>query len=219
MSPRPAQENPPAGRPAARLDGERSRTRILDAAERLLAEKGYSGTGIAAISRESGLPASSIYWFFASKRELTMAVVERAADRFLSQLETPDPDASPGMRGLFDRGLAQFGPRLPDFLRLRFLLALERGDSDADLRERFRSVSDRIDSLAATAIESSLHGAPKAQAARIAEGLAPLAIALGNGALIARQIEPDSIDIDRLPEELEIAILAIAEHRLRQEQL
>ena len=69
------------GRAAARLDGERSRERILDAAERLLAERGFSGTGIAAISRESGLPASSIYWFFSNKEDLTAAVIERPSRR------------------------------------------------------------------------------------------------------------------------------------------
>ena len=71
------------GRAAARLDGERSRERILDAAERLLSERGFSGTGIAAISRESGLPASSIYWFFSNKEDLTAAVIERSADRWV----------------------------------------------------------------------------------------------------------------------------------------
>lgn len=211
--------NRTTGRQAARLDGERSRTRILDAAERLLADKGFSGTGIAAISRESGLPPSSIYWFFASKRELMMAVVERAAGRFLSQFEKPDPaGARLDLRSLFERAFVQFGSRLPDFLRLRILLALERGDSDPDLRERLGGVSDRINQLAARAIEASLGAAACGDARRTALGLAPLAIALANGALISLQTEPDTIDIEGLPEDLEVAILAIAEHRLCKEK-
>ena len=50
-----------------RVDGEASRRRILDAATEIAAERGYEGTGIAAVSAKSGLPASSIYWHFTDK--------------------------------------------------------------------------------------------------------------------------------------------------------
>ena len=206
------------GRLAARLDGERSRTRILDAAERLLSAKGYSGTGIAAISRESGLPASSIYWFFKSKRDLMMAVVERSANRFLSDFGRPDEAGRPpSLRALFERGLEQFGSRLPDFLRLRYLLALERGDTDAELRERFRDVNDRIRDLTASAIETSLGDMSVPDAREIAESLAPFALAIANGALVNLHVEPESIELEHLPEELEIAVRAVAQHRARAE--
>jgi AcrR family transcriptional regulator len=209
---------PPAGRQAARLDGERSRTRILDAAEQLLAEKGFSGTGIAAISRASGLPASSIYWFFASKRDLMLAVIERGGDRALTEFEqAADPGDSPSLRGLFEQGLANFGSRLPDFLRLRILLGLERGDADADLRERLGGMTERINRLAANAIAGPSSSHPSDESRRVAEEVAPLAIAFVNGALVSREFEPDDIDVERLPEELEVAIMAIVEHRLAQE--
>ena len=98
-------------RAASRLDGERSRERILDAAERLLAERGFSGRGIAAISRESVLPASSLYWFFTSKQDLAIAVIERAADRWLHSFETPDGD--PSLRGFFARASRNRAPVCP----------------------------------------------------------------------------------------------------------
>src|SRR5262245_65267756 len=60
-----------------------SRERILDAAERLVAERGYTAASISLISKASGLPASSIYWYFGSKEGLLAAVVERAARRWL----------------------------------------------------------------------------------------------------------------------------------------
>src|SRR6266496_2327682 len=55
-----------------------SQDRILDAAERLVAERGYTAASISLISKASGLPASSIYWHFGSKEGLLAAVVERA---------------------------------------------------------------------------------------------------------------------------------------------
>ena len=48
-----ADARPIARRAPSRVDGEVSRERILDAAEHLLAKRGFSGTGISAISRES----------------------------------------------------------------------------------------------------------------------------------------------------------------------
>lgn len=206
------------GRAAARLDGERSRARILDAAERLLAEHGFSGTGIAAISRESGLPASSIYWFFASKRDLCEAVVARAAERWLDTLERPADDGTTitsNIRSFFERGLEQSGSRLPDFLRLTVLLGLERGDDDPELREHFRSASDRMSALMADAIEQSLPDEDPEALRRVANEMAPLARGLAMGTLISRHIEPGLIDLEGLPEDLEIAILAIARAHLQ----
>ena len=60
-----------------------SRERILDGAEKLLAERGYAAASIALIAKTSGLPASSIYWHFDSKENLLAAVVERGARRWL----------------------------------------------------------------------------------------------------------------------------------------
>ncbi len=204
------------GRAAARLDGERSRERILGAAERLLAERGFSGTGIAAISRESGLPASSIYWFFSSKEDLTAAVIERAADRWLDAF-TASPgasaDAEVDLRHFIERALEQSGSRLPDFMRLQMLLGLEGGEPRSDLLERLRRVRERARRLVSAAIASSLTRRHGARSAEIGEEVARLAMALANGALVDHHMEPEGVDRERLAADLEAAILAIAERR------
>ena len=66
-----------------RPDGELSRARILDAATEIAAERGYEGTGIAAVSAKCGLPASSIYWHFKDKDDLIAAVIERSFQNWL----------------------------------------------------------------------------------------------------------------------------------------
>ena len=209
------------GRAAARLDGERSRERILDAAERLLAERGFSGTGIAAISRESGLPASSIYWFFSNKEDLTAAVIERSADRWVDGF-TGSGDASAesdvDLRHFLERALAQSGSRLPDFARLHMLLSLEGGEPRLDLLERLHRVRDRSRSLVSAAIARSLAARHGAAATAVAEEVSLLAMALANGALLFRHMEPDGIDVERLAADLEVAILAIAEQRIAEER-
>jgi AcrR family transcriptional regulator len=205
------------GRAAARLDGERSRERILDAAEPLLAERGFSGTGIAAISRESGLPASSIYWFFSSKEDLTAAVIERAAERWLDALtesREASPDAEADLHHFLERALAQSGSRLPDFLRLQMLLSLEGGEPRPDLLERLHRMRERARRLVAASIARSLAPSHGATAMSVAEDVSLLAMALANGALLFRHMEPDGIDVDRLAGDLEVAILAVARQRL-----
>ncbi len=80
-----------AARTKRQLQGDQSREEILDAATRLMAARGYAGTSVSDIARESGLPASSIYWHFASKTGVLTAVMERGAARFFGDLEAADP--------------------------------------------------------------------------------------------------------------------------------
>jgi AcrR family transcriptional regulator len=214
----PTQARKQPGRAAARLDGEQSRTRILDAAERLLGERGFSGTGIAAISRESGLPASSIYWFFSSKQDLTAAVVERAAERWLEGLADTAPQSAGGhtpLRSFFERALARSGARLPEFVRLHLLLSLEQSEADEELRERLRAVRERAQPLVAGAIAASLPPSVDPQtAAALGEALYPLAMSIAQGTLTMLHIDPEAVDLERFAEDIEIAVLAIAEQRL-----
>ena len=79
-----------------RLDGEASRTRILDAATEIASERGYEGTSIALVSAKCGLPASSIYWHFTDKDDLIAAVIERSFAQWLSAWRCPPkaPDVS-----------------------------------------------------------------------------------------------------------------------------
>jgi AcrR family transcriptional regulator len=77
-----------------------TRTQILDAAERLFAERGYRGTSIRAITDLAGANLAAVGYHFGSKAELLAAVVRRVVepitaaqcaglDRLLAR--TPDP--------------------------------------------------------------------------------------------------------------------------------
>jgi AcrR family transcriptional regulator len=61
------------------------RERVLDAAARLMADRGYAGTSISAICSASGLPPSSVYWHFRNKEGVLQAVLDRAARRALGE--------------------------------------------------------------------------------------------------------------------------------------
>jgi len=61
---------------------------ILDAAEALFGQRGYASTSVAAICAASALPVGSIYHHFASKSAILSAVIDRAARRFFTELDT-----------------------------------------------------------------------------------------------------------------------------------
>jgi TetR/AcrR family transcriptional regulator, transcriptional repressor for nem operon len=59
------------------VKGEQNRERIVDAAERLFYERGYSATSFSHIADESGVPRGNFYFYFRDKRSIFEAVVER----------------------------------------------------------------------------------------------------------------------------------------------
>jgi AcrR family transcriptional regulator len=122
-----AAPNPPA-------DAD-SRQAILDAAARIMATKGFSGTSISMICKAAGCPASSLYWHFSSKENLFAEVVHSKADYFFSQFSGHDAHAGPA--GTIDEIAEQVGRSLQDdplFLRFLLLLGLERKDMPDEVR-------------------------------------------------------------------------------------
>jgi len=56
---------------------DRTRERLLDAAARLFAERGYTGTSIRAVTADARVSVSAANYHFGSKRELLSAVCQR----------------------------------------------------------------------------------------------------------------------------------------------
>ncbi|WP_413100395.1 TetR/AcrR family transcriptional regulator [Streptomyces sp. Inha503] len=80
-----------------------TRTKILDAAERLFAEHGYSGTSVRAITDLAGVSLAAVSYHFGSKAELLAAVARRVTEPItaaqsagLDELlaRTPDPSVA-----------------------------------------------------------------------------------------------------------------------------
>jgi AcrR family transcriptional regulator len=168
--------------------GERSRQEILDAASRLMAAHGYDGASISRIAKESGLPASSIYWHFTSKAGVLEAVMERGAERFFAVVEVIDmPDAATPRDVLRAQlRLAAEGIRRDsDFLRLFILLLLAGGTDETILRVR-RKGRERLHDQIRNAYAS--HG--DATAGLVADRLADFAVGVFDGAFLAVQNDP-----------------------------
>jgi len=129
-----------------RADGEVSRSKILDAASEIAGERGYEGTSIGRVSARAGLPASSIYWYFADKDKLIAAVIERSFARWLAGAESSLPDhgglSRPETVAAGLRVIAESLLDAPDFLRLGLMLVLERRPEEPTARQLFLQVRD-----------------------------------------------------------------------------
>ena len=75
-----------------------TKTRILDAAEKLFGEKGFDVTSLRDITTEAGVNLAAVNYHFQSKESLIEAVILRAADpvngRRLAMLEAAGPQPS-----------------------------------------------------------------------------------------------------------------------------
>lgn len=65
-----------------------SQDRILDVAEQLFADRGFSGVGLAEVAERSGLSKSSLFHHFKSKTEIYASVLERLFKRLWETLES-----------------------------------------------------------------------------------------------------------------------------------
>ena len=79
---------------AAAARAELRRDEILDAAERVFAEKGYHEAGIADIAAELGIGHGTFYRYFSNKHDIAATVLERVVARIAEAGLQEDPEAS-----------------------------------------------------------------------------------------------------------------------------
>src|SRR5947209_8892515 len=80
-APAPSGMQSPAVMRKRKRDAEHSRDVILDAAERLFAERGYEGTSLQLVGAAAGVSRATPAYFFGSKDGLYRAVFDRAFTR------------------------------------------------------------------------------------------------------------------------------------------
>jgi AcrR family transcriptional regulator len=193
------------------LQGEQSRELILDATERLMATKGYAATSINDIRKACGLPPSSIYWHFGSKEGVLAAVMERGAERFFAAIPTWDQTAGPEeqrahrVRTVAAAQLAQH----PDFLRLLYMLSIERS-LDPAVGQIVRRVRDTAIARFRDAITHLIPpDVPPDKADRVIAELTAFAVAQSDGVFFADHLEPEATDVDRMYRRLFQALAAL----------
>jgi AcrR family transcriptional regulator len=89
-------------RPGPRLDRVGREQLILQAAERLFAERSFDGVGVDAIGRAAGIVGSGVYRHFSSKEEILATLIDQATDALLISVGEPRPDPRDELRNLVE---------------------------------------------------------------------------------------------------------------------
>jgi AcrR family transcriptional regulator len=188
--------------------GARSREVVLDAAERLIAAHGYEAATVAALVKEAGIPASSIYHYFGSKEGVLLAVMERGAERFYAELPMPGRRVGSQREHLdaLVRAVAATLDHHPDFLRILVVLAAQ----PAQEREaQVRDVVNHVRELALGRLREQMHlvFGPELEEEEAAH-LARFWLAAFDGAFVAQQSHPE-LSVGELLEHLPAALIAV----------
>lgn len=100
-------------------DDQDTRTRILEAARKVLIERGFEATSMRAIAAEAGVAVGLANYHFDSRRALLAEVVETSREHFLGVIEArlPEGDGPEAMRQVHEiaAGLLDL---MPDWYRL-----------------------------------------------------------------------------------------------------
>lgn len=186
-----ANHEPKPGPRRRRADGEISRTRILNAAAEIAAERGYEGTTIGAVSANCGLPASSIYWHFKDKDDLLAAVIERSFTEWLAAWDIPDTGTAGERTEAVAVQIATALLQSSDFIRLGLMLALERRPIEPKARARFMAGRAH----ASRSLKKIMRDLSPALTDAQLDELTTYALAGADGLFIAGEIGGDSIDL------------------------
>ncbi len=86
------------GRPARNARESVGRERVMQVALQLFVANGYAGTSVKAVADELGISPPALYWYFPSKEELYVSVIEQAMRDFVEYVGQSLTDDDPVFR-------------------------------------------------------------------------------------------------------------------------
>lgn len=94
-------------RPRITPKGERTRARIVDAAARLIHERGVAGTTLDDVKAAAEVSGSQLYHYFPDKDDLVQAVIDHQADTIVDNQRHADLASIDGLQAWRDMVIAQ----------------------------------------------------------------------------------------------------------------
>jgi TetR/AcrR family transcriptional regulator, transcriptional repressor for nem operon len=124
-------------------DGTATRDRILDAAQRIVLERGFAATSVDAVLAEAPATKGAFFHHFPSKNELGRALLERYAasdermlDDFMARAEAASDDPARQLVSFirqFEDAADGLAPTQPGCLFVSFIYESRLADDDEDL--------------------------------------------------------------------------------------
>jgi AcrR family transcriptional regulator len=174
---------------------EERRSQILDAASRVFAKLGFQQTRMDDIVKESGLSKGALYWYFKSKDDIVMAILDGLFERELVDLRTlldAEGSASERLIESVRREVADL-KRMPLFMPLAYEFYAQAFRSKTvrkALKRYLHSYFDIIVPLIQQGIDRGEFRQMDAKEAAIAAG------ALFEGTLLLWVYDPDTVHFE-----------------------
>jgi len=187
-----------------REQSELSRERLIEAATRLFAERGYRDASVQAIGEAAGISRGSIFWHFGSKEGLLWAVVQRAFTRWEAETLVPEVGDARGEEAV-GRALRAHRRFLADeggTLRLLFVLMFEALGPRPELAGEFARLHRDLRVLATPWLEEAVADGDFRDDVD-PETIVTLIIATLGGIVYQYLLDAQGVDLDRCYADLE----------------
>ncbi len=172
---------------------EETRARLLEAAARVFARRGYHGAKLEEVAREAGHTTGAVYSNFAGKEELFLALADVEVTRRVAEIESvlDEPEGSGDVSGEAAAQFQAFIEREPEW-PLLFYEFWSYGVRNPRLRDEFEARRRAVRG----AIERVLQETAKRRGLQFRYPVEQLAVALGaviNGMAFERAADPDAV--------------------------
>jgi AcrR family transcriptional regulator len=189
-----------AGRRLTRAESKaRTRERLLDAAARTFARKGYAGASVEEIAQSAGYSIGALYSNFGGKQELFLELMSGRASRrqaMVAEILQADDDPAEAIARLLERT----GSPDPDLMALRaefWLYAVRNPEAMGALTAQRREQIDALVEVISVAM-SRLN----VPAGVSAPAVATVALAMFQGLMRQRRIDPERVSGELLAQGL-----------------
>jgi AcrR family transcriptional regulator len=190
---------------AARAETGDRRAELLSAALELFARKGYGQASVDEIAAAAGCSKGALYWHFASKEELLMALIDERIDapmrETVARLESAPPDHDMSLDASREFAKRLDGERDAVLLEREYWSVAIR---DPELRARYAERQKELrEAMARALVARAEHlGAPDIPMP--AEDVARIVMSIVGGLSVDELIEPGSVGPDVLADALAV---------------
>jgi AcrR family transcriptional regulator len=179
-----------------RRRNESNPQKILETTLELMSNHGYSGTSISMISELSGYPVTSIYWHFGNKEQLLLAALEYGAIEDLNRKLKYLPENSKDIEQQLVMIDADFLKNPPKVLRMMFMIGLEDDGSNENIQKAIKRIRGHARQILIQHIEGLAAQQGALLSTKMINAIANMALAIGDGFILANQIEPGQVNIE-----------------------
>lgn len=169
-----------------------TRRRIVEAATTIFSEHGYHGGSTAAIAALAGLSSAQLFYYFATKSDMLMAVLDDR-DRIADQITGALPDNPSEIPRAILR-IATANAQIPEQIRLYMVLFAESSVAEHPLREYYTNRYRRLEREFLAAF-TQVQDAGLLRVGVDVDYAAASTLALWDGAQLQWLVEPSRVDV------------------------